>query len=441
MKKLIFLGAILMHFISNGQTNEFLPLSRYGYGTLTRIYSPLSQSCGHAGIAYANEEEFNILNPASLGFLKITDAEIGFSVKNKKITTGDNSVSDLSGTLSYLQIGVPLRNSINEILERKEHKHNFGVSLGIQPYSSTSYNYEVKDSTAEGNLLRRLNGSGGLNQIIGGFGYRIGSFACGLNLGYIFGNLKFNQNFYLTDVYPAANDNYSDQFFGSGFNSQLGVLYEHVLNKNKIKSDKAVKPRKITYSFLLGMPVRLNMSRYALHTSRIDLGLSGSVIDTLLYLDDNLSNGELPLKLSTGISYNHKNTFGFLADFVFENWDSADPYEGSKGNLTNNTSVAFGTWYRPDYSGYGNVLKKSQYRLGFFHEKGYLTIDDESLRNYGLTIGMAMPFVFQRQLCVVNLGLEFGKSELKDIISEEYFKVNIGIRINDSEWFLKRRYN
>jgi hypothetical protein len=34
-----------------------------------------------------------------------------------------------------------------------------------------------------------------------------------------------------------------------------------------------------------------------------------------------------------------------------------------------------------------------------------------------------------------------GFIQAKDLFSEQYVKFNIGFRLNDNEWFLKRRYN
>ncbi|MEO6190066.1 MAG: hypothetical protein ABIO44_06605 [Saprospiraceae bacterium] len=441
--KYTFFLLIVLALISNllAQSNEFLPLSRYGYGSLSRTYSPFSQGCGHAGLAYTSPEEYNSMNPASLGFLRFTDAEIGFNVKKKEISNLNNSVQDLSGTLSYLQIGIPLHNTINEALEHKERKHKFGLSVGLLPFSSTSYSYLIEDSSSIGNYLRRLNGSGGLNQFQIGVGYKYKNFAAGMNLGYIFGNLEYDQTFNLSGVIPAAQDNYVDRYFGSGISTQFSFIYQQFLNQKEITKDKSVKAKALNYSLLIGLPSRLNMSRYSLHTSVLNLNPVGLIIDTLSFQDNDISKSDIPFKLVGGISYNNKEKSGIVLDAGLENWGSAKLFEGNKGELVNDSYFSLGGWIKPDNTGYGNVLKRSQYRIGGFYEKGYLSLNDESLTNYGVTLGMATAFNFQRQLCVVNLGIELGQSKLQNFITEKYIKLNLGIRINDSEWFLKRRYN
>ena len=46
-----------------------------------------------------------------------------------------------------------------------------------------------------------------------------------------------------------------------------------------------------------------------------------------------------------------------------------------------------------------------------------------------------------RNIAMVHPGFEIGKNTLDQFIKENYFKINLGFRLNDNEWFLKRRYN
>jgi hypothetical protein len=97
--------------------------------------------------------------------------------------------------------------------------------------------------------------------------------------------------------------------------------------------------------------------------------------------------------------------------------------------------------WKPSPTGYARLLNRSQYRYGFFYESGYISSGGKNLAGYGLTAGIAMPFTFQRQLAVINLGIEAGINGISDLISSRYIRINAGVRLNDNEWFLKRRYN
>ncbi|MFZ1515073.1 MAG: hypothetical protein WAT21_06710 [Saprospiraceae bacterium] len=442
MKKLLSLLINLL-FLAGvfGQNIEFSPLSRYGFGELNKNRAPISLHCGGAGVAYYNTEEFNPNNPASLGFLKLTDAEIGFHAKYKEITDkADNLADDWSGNISYIHIGVPLRNTINEVLERKQYKHNYGVSLDLSPFSTTGYHYVVQDSANDiGSTTRILDSYGGLSRFSVGFGYRYKNWGFGLAAGYIFGNVKYYQSLTFNDFTGVANNFLDDQFHASGFTTDLGVIYTRNLNQKQIDKDKSIKARSLNFGLHLTSPSQLNMSKTSLYITR--LNTSNSIVDTLLYEKDKSSNADLPLKLEVGVYYNHKQKYGWLCDLSYENWTSSKLFEGAKGTLTNLVGISAGGWWRPGTTGYGNILKRSQYRYGAYHESGYISINGEGLSRTAFTLGLAMPFSFQRQTAVINLGVEAGFVQAKDLFSEQYIKFNIGFRLNDNEWFLKRRYN
>lgn len=183
------------------------------------------------------------------------------------------------------------------------------------------------------------------------------------------------------------------------------------------------------------------MNQYSIHYSELLLGNVATIIDTLSFKENNLTNSTLPLELTAGLSYNHKDHYGAVVDYALQNWSSATLYEGAKGNFINESRISGGLWLRPEQNGFGSILKRSQYRVGAFYESGYLKVKNEILQQYGLTLGMSSTFAFQRQSGTINLGLEFGKMSVSNLINEDYFKVNLGIRLNDNEWFLKRRYD
>ena len=423
------------------QNIEFSPLSRFGIGDLTRNESPFSSQIGHAGIAYSSEEDFNFINAASLGFLKITDAEIGFNGKYKDVQDYKNHRAyDWSGNLNHIQLGIPLRNTINELLDRKEYKRSYGLSFGLSPYTATGYHYVVSDSSVSlGKTSRTLDGSGGINKFTLGFGYRYKNLGVGINLGYLFGNTRFEQVYSFDDLTESATNYLDDQYHATGVNAGLGFLYKKVLNAAEMKKEKSAREKVLQFGLQVGVPSKLNYKNNSLH--RTKLNLTSSDIDTILLITDQKSTADLPLTIQAGLYYNHKEKSALFGDVLFENWDAVDLYENAKGTLANVIGLSIGGWIRPDATGYGKFLKRNQYRVGAFYRSGYLSNNDKNLNNIGFTFGVGMPFVFQRQTAMVHLGFELGKTTLDQFIKENYFKINLGFRLNDNEWFLKRRYN
>lgn len=431
-------------FLANGlihaQNYEFSPLSRFGLGDLQRSRSPFSQHTGGSGAAYHHSDEFNFANPASLGFLKITDAELGFYSKYSSLedNTGQK-LKDWSGNLNYIHLAVPLFNSINQLLERKEEKYPIGVSIGIQPYSFTGYKYVISDSTiVSGRTTREQEGRGGLSRFSLGAAYRHKQWSLGLSAGYIFGNIEYFQSLRLRDL-PGAAANYSEQkIHANGFDLTLGTIYAMTVNRTKMKSDKTLKPKVLSVGAHITLPSNLTFTSDLLQYTRLNLV---NVTDTILYTKDLRSDSQVPLKFTAGLFYNEQDKRSYLLDFNYEFWGNAKLYDGAKGSLSNLLGIHVGGSWRPARTGYARLPNRSQYRYGLFYETGYLQEGGNNLTNYGFTLGVGMPFSFQRQLAVINIGVEAGITELTEKVKTQYIRFNAGVRLNDNEWFLKRRYN
>ena len=70
-------------------------------------------------------------------------------------------------------------------------------------------------------------------------------------------------------------------------------------------------------------------------------------------------------------------------------------------------------------------------------------INNQDLPEYGIAFGMGLPLKReQTTVPQLNIGFEYGKRGQtgNDLIEETFYKINIGITIND-RWFIKRRYD
>ena len=251
------------------QNVEFSPLSRFGIGDLSRSTNSIINQLGKQSSAFASEDVFNMDNPASLGFLKLTDAELGFDAKYKVISfEKGNSLKDWSGNLNHIGIGVPFRNTINEVLDRKTYNYAMGMSLVLKPYSKLGYNFQLKDSSIEfGNKIRNVNARGGLSQLSLGYGFRKKNLALGLGLDYIFGSFKYDQYLYFDDIAYADNSLLKDNINSNGFGFGISTIYKQVLNRKQIAIEKTIKEKRIQYGLVVNLPINMNTKYNALPVS------------------------------------------------------------------------------------------------------------------------------------------------------------------------------
>ena len=112
------------------------PYSRFGLG------DPLNQNfaatTGMAGLSAAFHDPFhlNFQNPASYAHLQATAFEIGMYAKYANMQDDNTTEGVWSGNLDYLALGFPLKNQVNEALDRRRTPWQFGMGIGLIPYRS-----------------------------------------------------------------------------------------------------------------------------------------------------------------------------------------------------------------------------------------------------------------------------------------------------------------
>ncbi len=445
--KLVYIVVFTITFSTLfAQNVEFSPLSRFGIGDISRSSNVIINHIGKQSSGFASEDVFNIDNPASLGFLKLTDAELGFDAKYKVIAFDKgNSIDDWSGNLNHIGIGIPFRNTINEVLDRKTYNYSMGMSLVLKPYSKLGYNFQLQDSSVEfGKKVRNVNARGGLSQLAVGYGLRKKNLSLGLELDYIFGSFKYDQYLYFDDIAFADNSLLKDNINSNGFGLGISAIYKQVLNKKQIVKEKSVKEKKIQYGLIVNLPINMSTKYNALHTSTSifeALPANQYVIDTVRFVENQKESTKLPLKINGGLIYDHQGKYGLSFNCGIEFWENAKLHSIQKGGLKNATNIGLGYWFRPDRTIYGNLFQRSQYRFGANYGTDYRNINSITASTYSFSAGMGIPFTFQRQNTMINLGVEYGHLDFLPALSEDYIKFNLGFTINDNEWFLKRRYD
>ena len=99
-----------------------------------------------------------------------------------------------------------------------------------------------------------------------------------------------------------------------------------------------------------------------------------------------------------------------------------------------------GGYYIPNYKSFTNYFSRMVYRGGIRYENTGLVIDNNSIKDAALTLGLGMPL--RGTFSNVNIGFELGNRGTKNsgLVNENYMNFNIGLSLND-RWFVKRKYD
>jgi hypothetical protein len=440
-----FLFSFLVIAQISAQTNGNSPYSRFGIGDLTDENFLHLRSMGSIGTSYVDGYHINITNPASYASLTTTAFDLGLSAKRSTLSTSESSNTEWNGNLQYISLAFPLSNPLNAILNQKKRPYDLGMAFTLMPNSTVGYNITSQDSIAGfGNTDRTFRGDGGSYKFIWGNAIKYKNFSFGVNMGYLFGNIRYEQTVTFQELPVGYQNLFSSKYNLNGFIWGIGGMYNKVLNQKQINDKSSQTANILSIGFKLKSATSFNTS---LTESKLGVQTPTSTsqfIDTLSISIDEPGNGKLPLEVGFGASYYHGNKYMIGFDIGAANWSTyendADPTIANNP-LKNTMNVSLGGYFRPNYRSYNRYFKRVYYRYGLYHRTDPRVIAGEQLDAYGVTFGMGLPFIYQRKISHANLGFEFGKNGSNSVIRESFFKVTLGFTFNDDEWFIKRKYN
>ncbi|WP_047550873.1 outer membrane protein transport protein [Psychroserpens sp. Hel_I_66] len=433
IKKLVIVLVAFFATQSYAQEGTASPYSFYGIGSLKFKGTVENRSMGGLSI-YTDSIHVNLRNPAAYAGsnLKIWNNEnrpVKFSVgaSNNSITlkanSGEAEVS--TTTFDYLALSLPLG--------------KFGFGVGLVPYTSVGYKLEDTDADM---ILNRYSGQGGVNRAFAGFGYRItDKLSAGIDMNYNFGNIQNSAIEFVYDSegnlvqYQSRENNRSDL---SGLNFNIGLNYKTMINeKLELQAGLTYSPKSdlsslnersfstIVISAQTGQEFVIN---------QIDADLESQGLDeTDLTLPSRFSFGAgigAPRKWFLGAEYTRQNTSEFSNPIVsIEN-----------ANFVNASNISIGGFYIPDYNSFGSYWKRATYRAGLHVENTGLEINNETIREFGMSFGVGLPV--GNMFSNANLGIEFGRrgTTNQNLIQENFFRLQFSLSLND-RWFEKRKYN
>jgi len=421
---------VLLSISAFAQPKDISPLSRFGIGDFAEENFVNLQSMGGVSAAYADPYNTNLVNPASIGHLRVTSFEFGVNVKYKELKNEELSENFGSGGLGYASLAFPLRNSINKLLDRKEYKWNYGMSFSIRPYTNVNYDIISIDSanTDIGRVIRLFEGSGGTYKFEWGMSAQTKNISFGMSIGYLLGNISNRREVFTSDVVASLRPAIDSEYAVSGFLWKAGLIYDLKLNDKKTLSFGIYGNTDVTF--------RTNGSQLERRINE-DLGIN----DTISFQPDLEGKGLLPSEIGFGVYYkSDKSNYGI--SFKTSDWskyrNEANPEDKP---LTRAWRVGAGGFFIPNDRSL-KYFKRVAYKFGAFAGKDPRSglINNEDIDYLGVNLGMGLPFVFQRQVSFVNLGIELGQMGTEALIKETYFKFSVGITFNDNTWFQKRKY-
>ncbi|ANW95233.1 hypothetical protein AXE80_02565 [Wenyingzhuangia fucanilytica] len=409
----VVVGLVLLFFVSAKAQEQQVSslLSNIGLGTTFSEATIAEKAQGDLSVVGNNNVEvLSFTNPALLSDLQLTSFGVAFQVQSNNVTAQESNFSTSNTTISNLSFGVPLG-------------VKGGLSLGLRVHSAVGFEVNTDNFYNQG--------SGSVNQIYAGIGYEIfKNFSLGLQANMYFGETTKTQAFKNVQKSTVYDETYNVK----GLATKVGAQYKLNLSEKLIAQVGA-------YGVLNHQLTATGNARFyeAIQTDENSFSMIATPITS------NLSGTqENPFKSVLGLglgTYNH-----WFAGVSYES-QGATTYSGNVFNQTNNTDVpvdfeskskiSVGGYIIPKKYALKNYLNRVTYRAGFKYENTGTVLNNESLKNIGMSFGVGLPI--GKRISYANFTLEVGQlgEFSKNNYQEEYINVGVNFSLSD-KWFEKR---
>lgn len=402
------------------QNGTISPYSYFGIGDHRNNGTVDNQMMGGVSM-YGDSIHINLSNPAAYSKLKLTTYTAGISHREYRLKDF-NEEQNLSVTnLDYLSIGFPIADKL-------------GVGFGIMPYSSVGYSLNsVMDNVQGAEVTNIYEGDGGINRLYASVGFEpIKNLSLGVTVNYNFGNLEYQRIQSVEDVQFGTLDNRESKINGYDF--------KYALNYNPTIKDKYT----LYTSVLVNTQGNLvSKNTQTLGSFSLSNGNNVEVVDVDLDAS-NLRNTELkiPTRTTLGLGFGENKKWFLGAEYSFQQMSDFENRFLGLENVTYSdaNTYAFGGYWVPDYRALSGYFKRVTYRAGLRYDVSGLVVNEKEINNFGITFGLGLPL--GSSFSNLNLGFELGRRGTTDanLIEESYFKVNVGLSLND-RWFQQRKIN
>jgi long-subunit fatty acid transport protein len=257
-------------------------------------------------------------------------------------------------------------------------------------------------------------------------------FSFGANFSYLWGDYSRS----IVNSYSDSYINTLSKYYTcdiSSYNVNFGLQYTLPLSKKD----------KFTIGLTYGLGHKLGADP---ECQVINTNSQTSVADTATY---KINNGlKIPETIGAGFAWYHNNKWKLGADYTWQKWSKIDFPEY---NVVNNTpqyilksdmfkdrhKVTLGGEYCYNILG-RNFLSRIRYRFGVSYATPYLKINNnDGPKELSISGGFGIPIINNyNNRSVLNISCQWVHNSAKSLITENIFRINIGITFNEM-WFMK----
>ena len=416
----IALGFVSVAAMAQSGTNS--PYSQYGIGILSDQSQGFNRGMNGLALGLRYGNQVNSLNPAS--YSAIDSLSMIFDV-------------GLSGQITNFKEGNISRNAKNADFEYAVAAFRafpkVGISVGLIPYTNIGYSYanSSRVGTSETTTTETHSGSGGIHQAYIGVGWNVfGGLSVGANFSYLWGSYDKTVSISSSDSYVnTMQRTYSANV--SNYKLDFGLQWQQ----------KVAKADWLTLGATVGIGHKLNADpQVTTTTSNSQTGVS---YDSTFTVGNGLA---VPMTYGVGLAWTHSDRLTIGVDYTLQQWGSVDipetdaatgDYVLRSGLLKDRHKFTLGGEWVPNPTSL-RFFDRVRYRIGASYATPYIKINGmDGPKEYSVSAGFGIPITNSwENRSFLNISGQWVRSESKAFVTENMFRINIGITFNE-RWFMK----
>lgn len=415
---------------AQGQNNYGSIYSLYGLGERVEFPTAQASMLGHSGTALRSGVYVNLDNPAlwsDQGLVTFSAGARLATVRAEDAASEEASVGT-AGDLAALHLGLPLL------------ANRLGLVIGYRPYSRVNYRATIRDSVEVEGAMKAYDlnqeGSGGLQQLTAGLGFRLGrAVQLGASADVVFGTQELLQRTDFDD--PTFTE--TRQARVTQLRGVTATVGGAVTLRELARDDDG-----LTMAASLTLPTALDGDRTV--TLGESLNRDTLLVDNAPSVDGDVT---LPLIVRGGVAYLSGQRWLATLDATYEPWSGFestlpvggfDPASGTD-LLRDRLRVGGGVEITPaGRERRASALRRASYRLGGYAERGLYAPDGADVTTLALTGGLSVPSRLTGAR--VDLGVEVGTRGSTEgvLVRDTFLKGTLTLNFGE-RWFVRRRFD
>lgn len=400
---------------SNHLWDEGSIYSKFGLG-MPQVYgSPAAEGMGLWGVSFIEPNVPGVANPAHWGSTVYATATGGISLTSFHSQDKFGNSRHNSLTPNHFQLVVPI------------YKGKLGLSAALIPYTNTSYKITergeniINQDTLQ--YVTRNFGSGGINKIQVGLGWRINNnISIGYAASFVFGQVD---NTFLTlfehkNSFSSVDNTIQTNGWGFGHRFGLHLNFSSVLAEDD----------NLSFGASLTLPVELEAEQ-ELETVIASQTSEGEPKNNLTLDTGNI---QLPMGIMAGLTYAPLPKLSFSVEGLYQEWsafkNSMDP--NLENAFVNRYKIGAGLRYFPFINGTDTFLSQFKYRLGVSYDQGHLKLKGNRIETLMFSVGLGYITPFTNLAnSSIDISFHYGirGTKANNLVKENIWKVKLSINL------------